>query len=196
MMKKLNMDAFMDLLYELQPWMNRNDLWKIIEYQFPTMLKSPGIEDTIQHSSQCCNACLLQKNTTRRCWICHIAVKTMLLMYFCVDLYLGSIFTKCIKYIAAHCTGTCSWYWDISKDSSYIRAFGHHVVKGYVINKMKANDDNELQLYNKPPIITKEMFKEIKYNMMKETRHGWRWATTAPNPQNAPQGVWFATTSG
>eukprot|EP01083_Nonionella_stella_P164503 544601_1 len=166
-MKGMDIGAFMDLLVQFQPWMDVDSLMNIMESQ-------PGM------NGEECSACHIPYHECQRtmslCWMCHMAVKAMLLVYFTTNLHdtKEQYFKKINRYISRHCVKyQCAWFWSIRnfmygsyRDCRhfYILMFGKHPVPNHVVNQMREETEGDLL---QPPIITKQQLVSVQQDMMK-----------------------------
>eukprot|EP01084_Bolivina_argentea_P007978 14932_1 len=203
MMKNLSIDNFIDLLFNLQPWLNVTQLSEILDFQVGNaglmQIKPRPVPAYKGLLNQYCNGCVsanLGSNVMDKCWICHMAIKTMLLMYFVVDLFEDNAeyFRNFENFIRDHSVVACARYWSVVTSSWNL--FGCHVIKDHIIHEIKKLDSDCFLLI--PPIIDKETLKKIQMEMLTELKRGWDDGSHIGNAMiqfNGP-GVWVCDEMG
>eukprot|EP01084_Bolivina_argentea_P320595 556274_1 len=194
-MKKLSIDAYMDLLVRFQPWITIKEVNDIIQYQLQNTGKQLMTDK--EFCDKLCNGCYELIDTNRKCWMCHMAIKAMLLLYFTTDLHqnAGHFFLKVRDYIRGHhVPGACEWFWSVSQDWRSIQLLGFHPVKNHIINQMNWKQNDEYLL--KPPIITRQQLVEIQEQMMQDLVRGYSYISSNNHNINDANGVWLANESG
>merc|ERR1712176_291121 len=125
------MGQFVELLFNVQPWMTNADLMDI--------LQSPQLQ---QHNVVC-QGCGAKNSDNNTVWVCHIAVKVMLLSYFVVDMYTdgyesysqslqwrlaNSTLLKLEWTLRRHHCNSCKTPWDVNESARNIHLMGRHFV--------------------------------------------------------------------
>ena len=174
----LNMDQFMELLFNVQPWMTHADLMEILQFS-----------DLEQHNAVCQGGGSdgdLRRG--RQIWVCHISIKVLLLTYFVADWYkdddrggFKSTFYKVITTMHRHRGYSC---WMVL-DSGYqsIHRFGNHIVEGHVLRTLQTDmekhtfdEADALFAHNcrEPPIVSIHAFQQLQTHYMKGLIKGYR----------------------
>jgi len=177
-MRNLSIDDFMELLHRLQPWMHSKTMLDILQYQ----------------ANFGCNGCVAANlcKVTSKQWICHLAIKTMLLMYFAVDLYENhaKYFDELhFKFIIRHVWDSCPQFYAKSHIPS-LHMIGYHMVKDHIIHKIR-KDESEEQFILKPPVISIETFRQVQRTMINDLKNG-----NVYHRRNVDDCIWIANEKG